>query len=70
MDLKKFLEDHPVINKAEFARLLWVENKAANTKLANKIAEHGKQRITEKDEARAKEVLAGIAKKILEYIHG
>ncbi len=65
MDLKKFLEENPIINQAVLARSMWPENKSANTKLANKLAENkagtGKQRITEKDYEKAKEVLRSLA---------
>ena len=68
MDLKKFLEDNPIINKAILARMMWPDNKSANTKLNNKLAENmvgtGKQRITEKDYERAKEVLKQLSANI------
>jgi hypothetical protein len=74
MELKKFLEDNPIITKAELARLMWPDNKSPNIKLGNKLtgssSPTGKQRVTEKDEQRAKEVLAGVAKSILDYIQG
>ncbi|VXC99091.1 hypothetical protein [Sphingobacterium multivorum] len=74
MELKHFLDENPIINKAVFSRLMWPDNKSSNIKLAHKLSEtdnkSGKQRVTEKDEQRAKEVLAGVAKSILDYIHG
>lgn len=49
MKLKDFLADNKIINQAQLAKLLWPENKSANTKLANKLSETAGQRITEKD---------------------
>ena len=61
MKLKNFLESNPIINNAQLAKLMYPNIKSANTKLANKLAENvsgsGKQRITEKDEQEAKNVL-------------
>ncbi|MFD2961603.1 MULTISPECIES: hypothetical protein [Olivibacter] len=68
MDLKKFLEENPIINQAVLAREMWPTNKSARSKLANKLAENivgtGKQRITEKDYEDAKKVLKQLAERI------
>lgn len=74
MDLKTFLDENPIITKAELARLIWPDNKNARIKLGNKLAgtqnKSGVQRVTEDDEARAKEVLREVAGKILSYTDG
>lgn len=71
MDLKTFLDENPIITKAELARLMWPDSKNARIKLGNKLAgtqnKSGVQRVTEDDEARAKEVLKEVAGKILSY---
>lgn len=68
MDLKKFLEENPIINQAVLAREMWPTNKSARSKLANKLSENvvgtGKQRITEKDYEDAKKVLKQLAERI------
>ena len=71
MKLKEFLEQNPIINNAQLARLMYPYNKSANTKLANKLAENisgsGRQRVTEADEEIAKkEALAKQIKKEFE----
>ncbi|HAE68384.1 MAG TPA: hypothetical protein DCG77_14525 [Sphingobacterium sp.] len=71
MDLKTFLDENPIITKAELARLMWPDSKNARIKLGNKLAgtqnKSGVQRVTEDDEAKAKEVLKEVAVKILSY---
>lgn len=68
MDLKQFLEQNPLINKAELARRMWPDNKSAATKLANKLSENtvgsGKQRVTENDMMEAKRILTELSQKI------
>lgn len=69
MDLKKFLEDNPIIDKAQLSKLMWPENKSARSKLSNKLNENvagsGKQRITDKDYQNAKQVLQKLAEEIM-----
>ncbi|WP_343321399.1 hypothetical protein [Sphingobacterium multivorum] len=71
MDLKTFLDENPIITKAELARLMWPDSKNARIKLGNKLAgtqnKSGVQRVTEDDEARAKEVLKEVISKISDY---
>jgi hypothetical protein len=73
MDLKQFLEDNPIITKAELARLMWPDSKNARIKLGNKLAgtqnKSGVQRVTEDDESRAKEVLKEVTSKIEAFIN-
>lgn len=62
MDLKQFLDNNPLINQAELARLMWPENlKTARSRLSNKLnnakAGSGKQRITDDDLKLAREAL-------------
>lgn len=68
MDLKEFLDKHPIIDKAQLAKLMWPENKSARSKLTNKLNENvvgtGKQRVTEKDFELAKEVLNKLSDEI------
>lgn len=68
MKLKEFLQQNPIIDKSNLARLMWPENKSANSKLHNKLNENtsgnGKQRMTEKDNERAKEVLFKLVEQI------
>lgn len=68
MDLKKFLEDNPIINTAQLAKEMWPENKSSRSKLSNKLNENivgsGKQRITDKDLEDAKRVLDKLAENI------
>ena len=68
MDLKKFLENNPIINTSQLAKEMWPDNKSARSKLSNKLNENvvgtGKQRITEKDFEDAKRVLNTLADEI------
>ncbi|WP_284464861.1 hypothetical protein [Chryseobacterium sp.] len=68
MDLKKFLEDNPIINTAQLAKEMWPENKSSRSKLSNKLNENivgsGKQRVTEKDIEDAKRVLKKLSDNI------
>ncbi|MGC4130486.1 MAG: hypothetical protein QM564_13260 [Bergeyella sp.] len=72
MTLKEFLEENPIINRAELARAMYPNNKSASTKLAHKLAENisgtGKQRILESDEKIAKEELEKLLHRIVSYI--
>ena len=72
MKLKEFLEQNPIINNAQLARLMYPYNKSANTKLANKLAENisgsGRQRVTEADEEIAKKELEKLVHRIVSYI--
>jgi hypothetical protein len=72
MTLKEFLEQNLIINNAQLARLMYPNNKSANTKLANKLAENlsgtGKQRITKADEELAKKELEKLVHRIVAYI--
>lgn len=72
MTLKEFLEQNPIINNAQLAKLMYPINKSANTKLANKLAENlsgtGKQRITDADEKLAKQELEKLVHRIVRYI--
>jgi len=69
MRLKEFLDNNPIIDKAQLAKLMWPENKSARSKLSNKLNENiagsGKQRITDKDFEAAKSVLKKLADDIL-----
>lgn len=69
MTLKDFLEENPIVDKSQLAKLMWPENKSARSKLSNKLNENivgtGKQRITEKDFENAKAVLKQLAEDIL-----
>lgn len=71
MDLKTFLDENPIITKAELARLMWPDNKNARIKLGNKLAgtqnKSGVQRVTEDDESIAKRELRCLAIRILMY---
>lgn len=51
MDIKKIKEliNDPLINKAELARRMFPNNKAADRNLDNKLAENKYRRLTEKD---------------------
>jgi len=64
MELKEFLERNPLINVAKLAYLMWPDVKSAPSRLNNKLKENtagnGKQRITERDHERAKEVLKAL----------
>ena len=73
MDLKTFLENNTIINKADLARQMWpdVPEKKINTikvKLANKLAERAGQRITDNDKKLVKEVLGDLANKIMDFV--
>lgn len=61
MTLKEYLEKHPIINKAELARLMWPNVKGSAVRLNNKLKEvvsgNSIQRITERDQAIAKQIL-------------
>ncbi|MGJ1290356.1 hypothetical protein [Sphingobacterium multivorum] len=74
MDLKEFLKNNPIINKAELARQMWPGTNTPNIKLSNKMAGSesgtGKQRITEADEKAAKDALLELSRKIAEYAKG
>jgi len=65
MDLNEFLENNPLINKAELARRMFSNSKQPtvilNQKLKGYTAGNGKQRITEKDFSKAKEVLKNLS---------
>lgn len=66
MELKQFLDDNPIIKKAELARLMWPDKRNTNTKLANKLAETAGQRVTEEDKALALKALKQLVSKILQ----
>jgi len=71
MDLKKFLEENPIINTAQLAKEMWPDNKSARSKLTNKLNENivgtGRQRITEKDIEEAKRVLDKLVENIKKF---
>ncbi|HBR10720.1 MAG TPA: hypothetical protein DD740_00625 [Chryseobacterium sp.] len=66
------MKDVSIVNNAQLARLMYPNNKSANTKLANKLSENlsgtGKQRITEADEELAKKELEKLVHRIVAYI--
>lgn len=68
MKLQKFLEENPIINKAELARRMFPDRKYAtgmfNNKLKENHAGNSKQRITEQDFERAKEILNELSSNI------
>lgn len=72
MELKKFLEENPVIQKMELANLMYPNTKSARTKLSNKLNEKivgsGKQRILPKDIEDAKRALAIVRDRINKFI--
>lgn len=69
--LKELLEEEDLINKASLARKIWENNKNASVMLSHKLA--GKQiknsamRVTEADEAKAKQVIGEFGKRMIEY---
>lgn len=72
MNLKDFLTDNPIINKAQLAKDMWGIS-TSSQKLNNKLSEvenakGSKQRITEKDEQEAKNVLKKLSDNIIKYI--
>ena len=73
MTLQEFLEENPIIKNAVLARSMYPNNKSAHTKLANKLAENksgtGKQRVTDTDEALAKEELEKLIHRIVAFIN-
>lgn len=68
MDLKEFLDNNPIIDKAQLAKAMWPNNKSPRSKLNNKLKEvvsgSGKQRVTEKDVEDAKAVLNKLCEEI------
>lgn len=73
MNLKEFLEENKIIKESALASLMWPDKKHQAKVFSNKINEvatgknGSKQRITEKDEERAKSVLLAVADRIKTY---
>jgi len=69
--LIEILEHDDIINKASLARKMWPNNKNAAIMLAHKLSgkaiKNSTMRITESDEAKAKEVLGKLADRLKEY---
>lgn len=74
MDLNKFLEENPLLNKAELARKMFPNSKQASSMLNQKLKEYtagtGKQRITDKDTDQAKKVLKEHTERVLKFLSG
>jgi len=72
MELKKFLEENPIITKKELAKLMYPVNKSAFSKLSNKLEERevgsGKQRMLAHDVEASVKALESVRDSIDHYI--
>lgn len=72
MELKELLEQEGMINKTALAKEMYPGIKTARVRLMQKLAETegktGKQRVTEADEVKAKDVLGNFANRLLKYV--
>ncbi|QEL01553.1 hypothetical protein FKG96_12300 [Olivibacter sp. LS-1] len=64
MDVKEFLKTNPDINLASIASKMWPTNKSAKTYLSRKLSGEGDRPWTDKDSAKAKEVLKQLSDEI------